>query len=301
MVSYSIVLHGGAGSIEKDLQPEFQKGLKTALNQGTSILKNKGSALDAVVAAIISLEDNPLFNAGLGASLTSAGTVELDASLMNGETLSCASISGVKKVKNPILLARKVMENTPYVFLQGESADLFAKDEDLDLVNEEYFITPHRIKQLKKVKNTKLMTLDHMSNVDDPIKTKEINRKMGTVGAVAFDSTGNIVAATSTGGLTNKRPGRVGDSAVIGAGTYAANGVCGVSCTGVGEEYIRHSVAHTVYSLIKYSGLTIDQAVTKVLTEVLPVNSGGIIAIDGKGKVFAKNNTPDMLWISETS
>ena len=294
MTSYSIVIHGGAGSIEKELTDKYQQGLEEALGRGTKILAKGGSSLEAITASILSLEDNPLFNAGCGASLTENETAELDASIMDGRDLACGAVAGVTETKNPILAAKKVMEKTPYILLQGRSADQFAKEEGLEIVLPQYFITEQRVKQLNIAKKNKTITLDHMSTGDE---LQDRSSKMGTVGAVAIDVNGNIAAGTSTGGMTNKRSGRVGDTALIGASTYAANGICGISCTGVGEEFIRHSVSHTIFSLMKYSNYALSEAVKEVF-KILPPNTGGIIAVDKDGKIVASKNTPELLWSS---
>ena len=278
---YGLVIHGGAGTITREnmsteKEAEYISKLTAALKTGYAILESGGSSIDAVEATIKVMEDSPLFNAGKGAVFTGAGTCELDASIMDGATLQAGAVAGVKTVKNPISAARKVMEETWHVLLAGEGADAFAKEQGLDIVDNSYFHTEHRFKSLIKAKE------------------KEIE-KHGTVGCVALDKKGNLAAGTSTGGLTNKRWGRVGDSPIIGAGTYASNETCAVSGTGQGEYFIRGSVAYDIAAQMDYekkSVQTAAQAVIDKLTE--RGGTGGVIVMDSKGNIAMSFNTEGM-------
>ena len=278
---YGLVIHGGAGTITREnmsteKEAEYISKLTAALKTGYAILEIGGSSIDAVEATIKVMEDSPLFNAGKGAVFTGAGTNELDASIMDGATLQAGAVAGVKTVKNPISAARKVMEETWHVLLAGEGADAFAKEQELDIVDNSYFHTEHRFKSLIKAKE------------------KEIE-KHGTVGCVALDKKGNLAAGTSTGGLTNKRWGRVGDSPIIGAGTYASNETCAVSGTGQGEYFIRGSVAYDIAAQMDYekkSVQTAAQAVIDKLTE--RGGTGGVIVMDSKGNIAMSFNTEGM-------
>jgi len=278
---YGLVIHGGAGTITRknmstEKEAEYISKLTAALKTGYAILEIGGSSIDAVEATIKVMEDSQLFNAGKGAVFTGAGTCELDASIMDGATLQAGAVAGVKTVKNPISAARKVMEETWHVLLAGEGADAFAKEQGLDIVDNSYFHTEHRFKSLIKAKE------------------KEIE-KHGTVGCVALDKKGNLAAGTSTGGLTNKRWGRVGDSPIIGAGTYASNETCAVSGTGQGEYFIRGSVAYDIAAQMDYekkSVQTAAQAVIDKLTE--RGGTGGVIVMDSKGNIAMSFNTEGM-------
>jgi len=277
---YVLVIHGGAGAVDATLPDSiknfYYSSLEEALKIGEKILKENGTSLDAVEQVIRYLEDNPYFNAGKGAVLTSAGEAELDASIMDGKDLSCGAVSNVKTVKNPISLARKVMEKTPHVMLTSEGAEKFADEINLELVEKDYFITP-------RVKN----------NYEKGIK-RLIEEKKGTVGVVALDKKGNLAAGTSTGGMMLKMPGRVGDSPIIGAGTYADNRACAVSCTGRGEQYIKHAVAFNVSALMLYKNLPLAEAVNEIFTERLNPNDGGLIAVDKDGNYVMHYNTQSM-------
>ena len=278
---YGLVIHGGAGTITREnmsteKEAEYISKLTAALKTGYAILENGGSGLDAVEATIKVMEDSPLFNAGKGAVFTGAGTNELDASIMDGATLQGGAVAGVKTVKNPISAARKVMEKTWHVLLAGEGADASAKEQELDIVDNSYFHTEHRFKSLIKAKEKEM-------------------EKHGTVGCVALDKKGNLAAGTSTGGLTNKRWGRVGDSPIIGAGTYASNETCAVSATGQGEYFIRGSVAFDIAAQMDYekkSVQTAAQAVIDKLTE--RGGTGGVIVMDSKGNIAMPFNTEGM-------
>ena len=278
---YGLVIHGGAGTITREnmsteKEAEYISKLTAALKTGYAILENGGSGLDAVEATIKVMEDSPLFNAGKGAVFTGAGTNELDASIMDGATLQGGAVAGVKTVKNPISAARKVMEKTWHVLLAGEGADAFAKEQGLDIVDNSYFHTEHRFKSLIKAKEKEM-------------------EKHGTVGCVALDKKGNLAAGTSTGGLTNKRWGRVGDSPIIGAGTYASNETCAVSATGQGEYFIRGSVAFDIAAQMDYENKSVQtagQAVIDKLTE--RGGTGGVIVMDSKGNIAMPFNTEGM-------
>ena len=275
-----IAIHGGAGVILKgDLSEEREKlireKLDEAISRGYEILNASGSSTDAVIETIKILENSPLFNAGKGAVFTSNGTIEHDASIMNGADLNAGASSGTMHVKNPITLANAIMTKSDHVFLSGSGAEEFAKKENLDMVEQDYFYTEFRFNQLKKMKD---------------------DSKFGTVGCVAMDKDGNLVAGTSTGGMTNKKWGRIGDSPIIGAGTYANNNTCAVSCTGSGEYFMRSVVAYDVSALIEYEKLSLKDAVSKIIHKKLPAigGDGGLIAIDNKGNIAMDFNTPGM-------
>ncbi|WP_034256634.1 isoaspartyl peptidase/L-asparaginase family protein [Adhaeribacter aquaticus] len=251
--NFVLVIHGGAeDKTREDISPEkeagYRKGLEEALDAGYQILKAGGSAIDAVEAAVISMENNPLFNAGKGGALTIKESHEFDAAIMDGKTLHAGGVAGVKSVKNPIKLARTIMEKSEHVLIGGDGATAFAKEHNLQIVPEAYFTTEEKLEDVKKQKQNQLK---HTSK--------------DTVGAVALDIHGNLAAATSTGGLTGQHEGRIGDSPIIGCGTYANNEVCAVSCTGDGESIIRGTVAHEVYALVKYKGLSITEAAAQAI------------------------------------
>jgi beta-aspartyl-peptidase (threonine type) len=287
----SIAVHGGAGTIlPEHLTPELEKnyrdGLERALRAGYEILKSGGSSLDAVQAAVIVLEDDPLFNAGRGAVLTHEGKCEMDASIMDGATRRAGAVAGIHGIKNPVILARMVMENSEHVMLCGKGAEDFARANKLIFKNEEYFLTEQRRQQWLKVKDTDHTVLDH---------TDSTEKKFGTVGAVAIDTNGNLAASTSTGGMTNKRWGRIGDTPIIGSGTFADDTVA-ISCTGHGEFYIRRVVAHEISALMRYKGLTLQAACDEVVFNQLENDGGegGLIAVDKKGNCTLSFNTPGM-------
>ena len=299
---FSIVIHGGAGYIKKEnLTPEkeqeYREKLEEAITVGYNIIKNGGSSLDAVEKTINVLENSPLFNAGKGAVFTHEGTNEHDASIMDGKTLNAGASAGTKTVKNPINLARAVMEKSPHVMLSGSGAEVFAKEQGLEIVDPSYFSTETKLKSLeraKKAENNKVSMFYDASIKDS---------KFGTVGCVALDKNGNLAAGTSTGGMTNKRWGRIGDAPIIGAGTYANNVTCGVSCTGWGEYFIRGMVAYDISALMEYKGLTLKEAAKEVIQNKLPkigegVGEGGIIAVDKMGNVAIEFNTPGMFRAS---
>lgn len=287
---YSLVIHGGAGTILRqemsaEMEALYREGLHLALNAGDAILSAGGSALDAVEAAVIALENNPLFNAGKGAVFTHEGQHELDASIMCGRTLNAGAVAGVQGVKNPVILARTVMERSEHVLLCGQGAGEFAREQGLVFENPDYFFTEFRYHQLQQAKAENTVQLDHSSS-----------KKFGTVGAVALDIHGNLAAATSTGGMTNKRYGRVGDTPVIGAGTYANNATCAVSCTGHGEYFLRSVVAYDVSCLMEYRGYNLQQACDEVVMHKLAERGGegGLIATDALGNVALVFNSAGM-------
>jgi beta-aspartyl-peptidase (threonine type) len=291
----AIVIHGGAGVISRaEMSPEreasYRAGLEAARDAGYAILERGGSSLDAVSAAIRVLEDNPLFNAGRGAVLTHDGYAELDASIMDGKDLRAGAIAGVRHVKNPIELARRVMEKSPHVLLVGSGAEEFALQQGMTLVANEYFRTPTRERQLQ----------DAIREEQGKAATKST---AGTVGAVALDRDGNLAAATSTGGMTNKRNGRVGDSPIIGAGTYASNASCAVSATGHGEFFIRLGVARDICALVEYRRLPLDEAVREVIHGKLAKlgGDGGVIALDRDGHIAMDFNSAGMFRAARDS
>ena len=289
---YAIVIHGGAGTITKaNMTPEkeqaYTQALDTALDIGEGVLKSGGSAIEAVEKTIMYLEDNPLFNAGKGAVLTNAETCELDASIMDGFDQNAGAVAGVKHVKNPIRAAIAVMKNSPHVMLAGTGADQFALEQGLDTVSNDYFFTERRLEAIRKAKAREAKT---------GMTVQQHDEKFGTVGCVALDKNGNLAAGTSTGGMTNKRWGRVGDSPIIGAGTYADNATCGVSCTGHGEYFIRYTVAADVAHRMAYLGESVEEAANYVVNKKLVEKggSGGLIALDAKGNVAMPFNTEGM-------
>ena len=286
---HAIAIHGGAGaapraSLSSERERQYRAGLESALEQGYRVLEGGGSSLDAVTAAVRVLEDDPLFNAGHGAALTRDGAAELDAAIMEGRQMRAGAVASVRHVQNPIELARRVMEKSRHVLLVGSGAEEFALEEHFALVPNHYFRTAERLEQLESEQRGQ-----RVSDLLPPAAR-------GTVGAVARDAAGNLAAATSTGGMTNKRPGRVGDSPIIGAGTYAKNGVCAVSATGHGEYFIRAVAAHHVCAAVEYRGLTLAQALQELLTRILPAlgGDGGLIAVNAAGEVVMQFSTEGM-------
>lgn len=301
MHNYAIAIHGGAGTILKNtMTPEkelaYKTGLQDAIEAGESILKNGGSAFDAVETAIIQLENNPLFNAGKGAVFTNTGAHEMDASIMNGSDLMAGAVAGVQHIKNPISLARAVMEKSEHVLLTGLGAMDFAKKINAQTESDDYFFVQLRYDQLQQALKSNSMILDH---TEDKIEHGE--KKFGTVGCVALDLQGNIAAGTSTGGMTNKKFGRVGDSSIIGAGTYANNNTCAISCTGHGELFIRSVVAYDISCLMEYKNLSLKEACDVVVMEKLVKigGEGGLIAIDAKGNIVLPFNSDGMYRASK--
>ncbi|HEX7494252.1 MAG TPA: isoaspartyl peptidase/L-asparaginase [Bacteroidales bacterium] len=277
---WAIVIHGGAGGISREnLSPEMDKeyrsALLVALNTGKNILKEGGSALDAVEQTIRTMEDNPLFNAGKGAVFTHEGKNELDAAIMDGSNLAAGAVAGVTDIKNPITAAKRVMTNSPHVLLTGAGASQFAKEQGLEMVPPSYFYTERRFDELQEILK---------------------REKNGTVGCCALDKNGNLAAGTSTGGMANKRYNRVGDSPIIGAGTYANNNTCAVSATGHGEYFIRWTVAHDISALMEYKGLSLKDASELVVNDKLVKagGSGGVICIDRSGNISMPFNSTGM-------
>ena len=290
---FALVIHGGAGNVSPETVPQhrrqsYQEALEVALETGYQILEQGGSAMDATEAAIRQLEDHPNFNAGRGAVLNAEGQVEMDASFMDGRTMNAGAVTGVKRTQHPVSAARAVLEHSPHVLLMGTGAELFAEEQQLQLQPNEYFITPARKARWEQLRDTTRQELDFADTTDAD--------KHGTVGAVALDRNGNLAAATSTGGMTNKWYGRIGDSPIIGAGTYAENGVVGVSCTGHGEYFMRYVVAYDLAARMKYGNATLPHAARQLVLEQLNEvgGSGGLIAIDARGRVVMVYNSPGM-------
>ncbi|MCB0429331.1 MAG: isoaspartyl peptidase/L-asparaginase [Flavobacteriales bacterium] len=312
MKNVALVIHGGAGTLLREhmtdsMENAFREKLTEALKTGYDVLQKGGSSLDAVEQTIHVMEESPLFNAGKGAVFTNAGTNELDASIMDGKTGMAGAVAGVRRIKSPISAARKVMEASPHVMMTGSGAETFAKQQGLDMVDTNYFYTEKRYRQLLRMKEEEANQQKDgdkgMAPLDVEFDEKwsgnpEDNgdRKFGTVGCVALDVNGNLAAGTSTGGMTNKRFGRVGDSPIIGAGTYANNATCGVSSTGHGEYFIRNVVAYDIAALMDYKDMTLQQAAEEVILKKLPAigGTGGVVALDAKGNVAMTFNTPGM-------
>lgn len=297
--NFSIAIHGGAGTLVKglmtpELETRYKKALDISLEAGSKVLSNRGSSLDAVEAAVKVLEDSPLFNAGKGSVFTQAGTHEMDAAIMDGKTLEAGGVSLITGIKNPISLSRDIMQKSSHVFLAGEGAMQFAKSQGYRLEEPDYFYDELRYNQWQAIKGSDTFQLDHSTKKDG---------KFGTVGAVALDLDGNIAAATSTGGMTNKKWGRVGDSPMIGSGTYANNATCAVSCTGSGEFFIRGVVAYDVSCLMEYKGYTLAQATKEVIqNRILKIGGdGGLIAVDILGNIEMPFNTEGMYRGSKKS
>ena len=288
-MSFTLVIHGGAGNItpaimNKEQERNYTLGLSSALDAGSEVLKQGGCAVDAVVAAISCLEDNPIFNAGRGAVFTKKGVNEMDAAIMDGSNLAAGAIAGVRNIKNPIVLAREVMLHSGHVFLSGTGAGEFALNRGIEMAPDEYFFNKDRYDQWIEIRDSDFYQLDHK---EDNLKgaLPRTDHKFGTVGAAALDAMGNLAAGTSTGGMTNKRFGRIGDSPVIGSGTYANNKTCAISCTGHGEYFLRAVVAYDVSCLMEYKGLSLQEATHIVVKEKLVAlgGEGGLIALDAKG------------------
>jgi len=287
----ALAIHGGAGTIAKELmtpsrEKAYRDALELALRRGHAVLEKGGPALDAVEAAVRALEDSPHFNAGKGSVFNADGQHEMDAALMNGSDLRAGAIAGVQNVKNPISLARMVMEHSNHVLLSGNGAFEFAHKQKAELEDDEYFFDDLRYQQWKETAGTDVYQLDHSDK----------ERKFGTVGAVALDAAGHLAAATSTGGMTNKKWQRIGDSPIIGAGTYANDQTCAISCTGHGESFIRAVAAFDVHALMAYKGLSLQEAVRVVVHEKLPPleGDGGLIAVDRNGNIVLDFNCSGM-------
>ncbi|HLV38976.1 isoaspartyl peptidase/L-asparaginase [Xanthomarina sp.] len=299
MKTFSIAIHGGAGTLVKgmmtpELETQYKQALKKALDKGYSVLEKGGSAVDAVEEAVKILEDSHLFNAGKGAVFTATESHEMDACIMDGKTLNAGAVSLITGIKNPVSLARDVMEKSEHVFLAGEGAMQFAKELNYKLEDPSYFYDEFRHKQWLEIKDTDSFQLDHAKKKDS---------KFGTVGAVACDQNGNIAAATSTGGMTNKKWGRVGDSPMVGAGNYANNKTCAISCTGSGEFFIRGVVAYDVACLMEHKGMSVTDASKEVINKrILELGGdGGLVAIDAKGNIAMPFNTEGMYRASKSS
>ncbi len=297
MRKFALAIHGGAGTIlrssmtaEKEMA--YKQALEDAIIAGESLLIKGGRSMDAVEAAIRSLENNPLFNAGKGAVFTNDGKHEMDASIMNGKDLMAGAVAGVQNIKNPISLARAVMEKSEHVFMAGLGAQEFAKKINAEFMPDDYFFVQQRFDQLQEAKKEDKMILDH---------TVDKEKKFGTVGAVAIDQHGNLAAGTSTGGMTNKKHGRVGDTPVIGSGTYANNKTCAISCTGHGEFFLRAVVAYDISCLMEYKGLSLKKACDIVVMDKLVKigGEGGLIALDAKGNIELPFNSEGMYRASK--
>ncbi|ROR72726.1 isoaspartyl peptidase/L-asparaginase family protein [Bogoriella caseilytica] len=312
-----LVLHGGAGTISRSMSPEKNTAYRRALSEiaaaGRDVLAAGGSAVDAVTETVRLLEENPLFNAAYGAVLTSAGEVELDAAVMRGQDRAAGAVTSVRRLRNPVLAARQVMEHSHHVLFCGAGAEAFAAEHGAELVDPDWFVLPERREQLERVRaqDPHAFVVDHdaaglaaenqegdeaeasLASGGDPI---EPDSKRGTVGAVALDAAGHLAAATSTGGITNKQPGRVGDTPIFGAGTYADDRSCAVSATGMGEGFMRAVAAHEIAALMTYAGLSLTEAAATVIHERLPEvgGDGGLIAVDAQGNVSLPMNTTGM-------
>ena len=305
MQRFTLTIHGGAGTILKaDMTPELEKayaeGLRIALEAGFAVLEEGGTAVNSVKAALVVLEDNILFNAGRGSVFTKKGVQEMDAAIMDGVDLSAGAVSGVRNVRNPIELAAEVMRNSNHVFLSGKGANDFAIKQGIKLEPDEYFFSQFRYDQWKAIRDSDNYSLDH-TNQD--IEELMRDRKFGTIGAAACDKNGNIAAATSTGGMTNKKYGRIGDSPLIGCGTYANNKTCAISCTGHGEMFIRAVAAYDVSCLMEYKNMSLEKAMNHVVNEKLVLfgGEGGMIGVDAQGNYAMLFNSAGMYRAVKTS
>src|SRR5678815_577884 len=305
MSKFTIAIHGGAGTILRehmtaDLEVAYTEGLKVAVDAGFAVLEQGGAAVNAVKAAIVVLEDNILFNAGRGSVFTKKGVQEMDAAIMNGATLEAGAVAGVRNVRNPIMLATEVMLHSNHVFLSGKGANDFAIKQGVKLEPDEYFFSQFRYDQWKSIRDSDNYSLDHThQRLEELMRDK----KFGTVGAVACDMQGNIAAATSTGGMTNKKYGRIGDTPIIGAGTYANNKTCAISCTGHGEPFIRAVAAYDVSCLMEYKGMSLREAMNEVVNVKLPAmeGEGGMIGVDAKGNMALIFNSAGMYRAAKSS
>jgi beta-aspartyl-peptidase (threonine type) len=297
-----LVIHGGAGAIKRSKRNEereaaYRRVLAQSLTAGYAVLEGGGSSIDAVIAAIVVMEDSPLFNAGKGSVFSHAGRNELEASVMDGSTRMAGAVAGVTTIRNPIRAAHAVMTKSAHVMLMGQGAEIFAAEQDLELVDPSYFYTPYRWNQLQKAIAKESVLRDHDVDGDTSLLDKDVDRdeKRGTVGAVALDRYGNVAAGTSTGGLTNKRFGRVGDSPIIGAGNYADNRSAAVSATGTGEMFIRTAAAFNTAAQVRLQKRPIAEAADNALTEVAAIGGdGGLIVVDAKGDYAMRFNTSGM-------
>lgn len=298
MENFTLAIHGGAGTILKEdmtfeLEQAYLEGLKQALHAGFAVLHEGGTSVNAVKAALIVLEDNILFNAGRGSVFTKKGLHEMDAAIMDGSDLSAGAVAGVRNVRNPIELAAEIMRNSNHVFLSGKGANDFAIKQGIKLEPDEYFFSQFRYDQWKAIRDSDTYQLDHSHQKMEQLMK---NKKFGTVGAVACDVHGNVAAATSTGGMTNKKYGRIGDSPMIGCGTYANNKTCAVSCTGHGELFIRAVAAYDVSCLMEYKGMSLHDAIHEVVHKKLVKmqGEGGIIGVDAQGNFAMLFNSAGM-------
>ena len=301
---FAIAIHGGAGVISRDIDPEVRDGylasLKEAARIGRDLLDQGGSSLDAVEMVIRFLEDDERFNAGKGSVFTSEGTHELDASIMDGRDLNAGAVAGVRTVKNPISLARLVMEQSRHVMFSGDGAEMFADEMNVDRVDNSWFGTERRLRQLENARRQQVHAqgppersiTEHAQEQSEHSQARSF--RFGTVGAAALDRQGNLAAGTSTGGMTNKMPGRIGDSPVIAAGTYADNNSCAVSATGHGEKFIRNAVAYQICAIMEYQGASLEEAAQIVIHEKLDKGDGGIIAVDKWGNIVFEFSSPGM-------
>jgi L-asparaginase / beta-aspartyl-peptidase len=299
MSKYTIAVHGGAGTILKSmltpaLEAQYHAGLQEAMDAGYAILKDGGQSLDAVEAAATCLENNILFNAGRGSVFTKKGINEMDACIMDGSNLEAGAVAGIRNIKNPVKLCKEILLHSGHVFLSGKGANDFAIQRGLELAPDEYFFSKFRYDQWVEVRDSDIYTLDHTEDKFEAATNKE--KKFGTIGAVALDVHGNIAATTSTGGMTNKRFGRIGDSPIIGSGTYANNKTCAISCTGHGEFFMRAVVAYDISCLMEYKGLTLKQACDFVVLDKLKNfgGEGGLIACDAVGNYELTFNSAGM-------
>ncbi len=297
VANFGIVIHGGAGTILKEnmsdsLEQAYKTKLEEAIRTGHEILANGGTALEAVQRTINIMEDSPLFNSAKGAVFTNEGKNELDASIMDGETMNAGAVAGVTNVKNPINLAYEVMVNSEHVMLSGKGAEQFAKEQGLEIVDPEYFYTENRYRSMERAREREKKKSNKTAFYDPFIK----DEKFGTVGCAALDKNGNLAAGTSTGGMTNKKYNRIGDAPIIGAGTYANNKTCAVSSTGWGEFFIRGVVAYDISAMMEYKGVSLEEAAREVIQKKVPDmgGNGGIIAIDHEGNVAMEFNTSGM-------
>lgn len=298
MTKISIAIHGGAGTILKeDMTPEleeaYRNAMKDSLDAGYEVLENGGTAINAVKAAVVSMEDNVLFNAGKGSVFTKKGLNEMDAAIMNGRTLDAGAVAGVRNIRNPVELANEVMLHSGHIFLSDKGAIDFAIKRGMKLEPDEYFYSEYRYDQWREIRDSDLYQLDHKS---DTLNELMKDKKFGTVGAVACDCEGNIAAATSTGGMTNKRYGRIGDSPMIGVGTYANNKTCAISCTGHGEIFIKAVAAYDVSCLMEYKNLSLQQACDEVVLKKLVAmhGDGGLIGVDTEANIAMVFNSAGM-------
>ena len=298
MQQFSIVIHGGAGTILKEdmtseLEKAYSKGLEEALSAGYAVLEEGGEAANAVKAAIVVLEDNLLFNAGRGSVFTKKGVQEMDAAIMDGKNREAGAVAGIRNVRNPIELAAEVMHNSNHVFLSGKGANDFAIKQGIKLEPDEFFFSQFRYDQWKAMRDSDNYSLDHThQGLEELMKDK----KFGTVGAAACDKDGNIAAGTSTGGMTNKKYGRIGDSPIIGAGTYANNATCAISCTGHGEPFIKAVAAYDVAAHMEYKGMSLHDAMNEVVHKKLVAleGEGGMIGVDAKANISMMFNSAGM-------